>query len=189
LQLLPEADEQDDLMQLPACLSPQRSPYRLSSSPGFEGASLDNTAPDVAAAAAGGGAGAGTPATIPEGSEGQSVGSEGGSSSEEWWCGELTGLTVRDIMATPVKVLSADADMAQTKQLMMQHNLPGMLVDAGPDEPVMFLPRKDFLKAMMRRKSSRKRPHKSCVRDIMSPLLVVDAGMSIESCAQVRAEG
>jgi hypothetical protein len=184
LQLLPEDDEQDDNMQLPACLSPQRSPYRLSSSPGFEGASLDSTSPDAAGAA---GAGAGTPATIPEGSEGQSGGSEGGSSSEEWWCGELTGLTVRDIMAGPVKGLSADADMAQTKQLMMQHNLPGMLVDAGPDEPVMFLSRKDFLKAMMRRKSSRKRPPKPCVRDIMSPLLVVDAGMSIESCAQVRA--
>jgi len=168
MQLLP--------MSLPACLSPQRSSFQLSTSP-----ELPAVATSAAAAAA-------VSASIPETFEEEGHASDGGSSSEEWWCGELTGLTVRDIMTGPVKAVSADADMLQARQLMMQHNLPGMLVDAGPGQQPGFLTRGDFFKAsLLRRKGSRKRPHKPCVRDIMGPVLVVDIGTSIESCAQVGA--
>lgn len=169
MQLLP--------MSLPACLSPQRSSFQLSTSP-----ELPAVATSAAAAVA-------VSASIPETCEEEGHASDGGSSSEEWWCGELTGLTVRDIMTGPVKAVSADADMLQARQLMMQHNLPGMLVDAGPGQQPGFLTRGDFFKAsLLRRKGSRKRPHKPCVRDIMGPVLVVDIGMSIESCAQVGAK-
>lgn len=188
LQLQAAADE--EMLQLPACTSPQRSPYRLSGSPGL--AELAMVASPEAEA--------GVSATIPEGSEGDAQASvdqdsgdmqdseAGTSSSEEWWCGEISGLTVRDVMTGPVKIVSADTDVLQARQLMMQHNMPGMLVDVGPGQPVGLLTRMDFFKAssMLRRKGSRKRPHKPCVRDIMSSVLVVEADMSIERCAQVR---
>jgi hypothetical protein len=181
-------DEEDEVMQLPACLSPQRSNvgafFAAVTSPVEVPA--PSSSPEAAAAAAAMGE---PPATILEGSEEDARSSSAAAStcSEEWWCGELTGLTVRDIMTGPVKAVAADADMLQARQLMMQHNLPGMLVDAGPGQQPGFLTRGDFFKApMLRRKGSRKRPHKPCVRDIMSPVLVVDAEMSIEGCAQVR---
>jgi CBS domain-containing protein len=179
---LGSSDDEDDTMQLPACLSPQRSPYRLSSSSGSPDHSAPMPSPKALATSAPG------QETIPEGSEEDAQASDAASSSsEEWWCQDMTGLTVRDIMTGPVQAVSADADMVQAKQLMMQHNLPGMLVDAGPGQAPGFLTRGDFFKAnMMRRKVSRKRPHKPLVRDIMSPVLVVDATMTIESCAQVR---
>lgn len=188
LELL--SDDEADAMHLPACLSPQRSLYRLSGSPGFDGPTSLGTSLDSPAAVAA--AVAEAPGTILEGSEGEQLGSEAGGScsSEEWWCGELTGLTVRDVMTGPVKTVPADADLLQARQLMMQHNLPGMLVDSGPGQAPGILTRTDFFKAssMMRRKGgSRKRPHKPCVRDVMRPALVVDANMTIESCAQVRA--
>jgi hypothetical protein len=181
-------EDDDEVMQLPACLSPQRSnvgAFFAATSPVEVPAPSSSPEAATAAAAAIGE----PPATILEGSEEEGRSSSGAVStcSEEWWCGELTGLTVRDIMTGPVKAVSADADMLQARQLMMQHNLPGMLVDAGPGQQPGFLTRGDFFKApMLRRKGSRKRPHKPCVRDIMSPVLVVDAGMSIEGCAQVR---
>jgi hypothetical protein len=196
LQLL--SDDESDALHLPACLSPQRSPYRLSGSSGFDGPTSPGTYLDspaaVAAAVAAAAAAAEAPATILEGSESQHLGSEAdgsgdSSSSEEWWCGELTGLTVRDVMTGPIKAVSADIDLLQARQLMMQHNLPGMLVDSGPGQAPGILTRTDFFKAssMMRRKGgSRKRPHKPCVRDVMRPALVVDVDMTIESCAQVR---
>jgi CBS domain-containing protein len=115
--------------------------------------------------------------------------SSSGSGSEEWWCGELTGLCVRDVMTGPVKCVAADADIASARALMMQHNLPGMLVDAGRGQAPGLLRRGDFFKASIIRRrgsgSSRKRPAKPCVRDIMSPVLVVAAGMPVEECAQV----
>jgi CBS domain-containing protein len=66
----------------------------------------------------------------------------GSSCSEEWWCGELTGLTVRDIMTGPLQVVSADADVSVARQLMVQHNLPGILVDVGPSAEPGFLTRR-----------------------------------------------
>jgi hypothetical protein len=66
----------------------------------------------------------------------------GSSCSEEWWCGPLTGLTVRDIMTGPLQVVSADADVSVARQLMVQHNLPGILVDVGPGAEPGFLTRR-----------------------------------------------
>jgi CBS domain-containing protein len=66
----------------------------------------------------------------------------GSSCSEEWWCGDLTGLTVRDIMTRPLQVVSADADVSVARQLMVQHNLPGILVDVGPGAEPGFLTRR-----------------------------------------------
>ncbi|KAF6254694.1 hypothetical protein COO60DRAFT_292343 [Scenedesmus sp. NREL 46B-D3] len=66
----------------------------------------------------------------------------GSSCSEEWWCGSLTGLTARDIMTGPLLVVSADADVSVARQLMVQHRLPGMLVDVGPGAEPGFLTRR-----------------------------------------------
>lgn len=66
----------------------------------------------------------------------------GSSCSEEWWCGPLTGLTVRDIMTGPLQVVAADADVSVARQLMVQYNLPGILVDVGPGAEPGFLTRR-----------------------------------------------
>lgn len=110
------------------------------------------------------------------------------SSSEEWWCGSLTGMVVRDIMTGPLKAVHQDADVAVARQLMVQHNLPGILVDTGADVPG-FLTRRDFFKPSVTRRSHKKRHLKPRVRDIMShPVISVDVAQPIELCAQLMQE-
>jgi CBS domain-containing protein len=75
-------------------------------------------------------------------SEADSASDAGSRCSEEWWCGPLTGLTVRELMTGPLQVVSADADVSVARQLMVQHNLPGILVDVGPDAEPGFLTRR-----------------------------------------------
>ncbi|WIA11994.1 hypothetical protein OEZ85_012075 [Tetradesmus obliquus] len=113
----------------------------------------------------------------------------GSSCSEEWWCGPLTGLTVRDIMTGPLQVVAADADVSVARQLMVQYNLPGILVDVGSGAEPGFLTRRDFFKVSLTRRSHKRRPAKHTVRDIMShPVIAFDAHEPIESCAQMMQE-
>eukprot|EP00878_Enallax_costatus_P016314 GHUV01017112.1.p1 GENE.GHUV01017112.1~~GHUV01017112.1.p1 ORF type:complete len:1179 (+),score=479.98 GHUV01017112.1:302-3838(+) len=141
-------------------------------------------------------------ATIDEGEEGYSAVSSAddsagasaddespeGSSSEEWWCGSLTGMVVRDVMTGNIKVVHQDTDVVAARQLMVQHNLPGMLVDTGTDTPG-FLTRRDFFKGSITRRAHKRKQPKLCVKDIMShPVIAVDASQPIELCAQMMQE-
>lgn len=132
---------------------------------------------------------AGDGQTDEDGPVGECSMDEDGSSDEEWWCGSLTGLTVRDIMMGPLHVVSQDADVSVARQLMAHHNVPGILVDAGPGVEPGFLTRRDFLKTQLSRRGFKRRQAKTLVRDIMShPVIAFDAAQPIEVCVQLMQE-
>ncbi|KAF8071147.1 drkC [Scenedesmus sp. PABB004] len=111
------------------------------------------------------------------------------SSSEEWWCGSLTGLVARDIMSGPLRVVPADTDVAAARAALVSQALPGLLVDLGPGEEPGFLTRRDFFKASSFSKRSARRRARMTVRDIMShPAVAVESGQAIELCAAVMQE-
>eukprot|EP00775_Hariotina_reticulata_P012952 gene12952-13081_t len=129
------------------------------------------------------------------GSSPHSVGSHASSSSssgsfDEWGFRSLTGVVVGELMTSPVYHVHQDREVSVAMQLMTQRNLPGLLVDTGPGSQPGFLTHRDFFKASMRRRSSRKRQLPAIrVKDIMShPVVAVDMDMAIEACAEVMQE-
>jgi CBS domain-containing protein len=114
--------------------------------------------------------------------------SSSSSSFEEWGFRSLTGVVVGQLMTSPVYHVHQDREVSVALQLMTQRNLPGLLVDTGPDSLPGFLTHRDFFKASMRRRSFKKRQLPAIrVKDIMShPVVAVDIDMGIEACAEVR---
>ena len=109
--------------------------------------------------------------------------------SEEWWCSDLTGVVVAEIMTTPLPVIAQETDAQVARTLMTQHELHFLLVDCGPGTEPGFITRGDFFKVPMKKKASKKK--KLLVRDLMStPVVSVEVGTAIEeAAANMQASG
>jgi CBS domain-containing protein len=102
--------------------------------------------------------------------------------SEEWWCSDLTGVVVAEIMTTPLAVITQETDAQIARTLMTQHELNSLLVDCGPATEPGFITRRDFFKVPLKKKTSKKK--KLLVKDLMShPVVSVEVGMAIEEAA------
>ncbi|KIY91834.1 hypothetical protein MNEG_16129 [Monoraphidium neglectum] len=121
------------------------------------------------------------------------------SASEDWWCGDPSGVLVREVMSPPPPRVAPDADASAVRALLTRGRAPLLLVDLGPDVPPGVIEERDLFKipAIKRRLSggqaggagggggngAPRRPRVTA-GDIMRPAaVVVDAGDEVEAAA------
>jgi len=96
---------------------------------------------------------------------------------------EAKNRRVEEIMTSPVRWISKDADLSQAKALMSQYHISALLVDTGTAVPG-FITKRDFLKVSFSKNLKRTR-----VRDIMTqPVISVDVGTTLTAAAKLIEE-